>query len=986
MSRQSKHLHTRRLLPLALLLASGTTLAAAQTPQQAQPTQPAQPAPGTPDRPEQADTPTHSDVPPTERVVPKWKSQPAQGQPSGEGTKMPPRPTPPTKGVPANGVNPANGANPVNGANQGGAPGANPAANLGGNPDPASLTPTDPNMIELAAFTAPVELTTLVDMLVKQLGINVAIKGSLSGSVSFNAPVSVPKDRFLRLITALLEQQNFTITKEEDTGFYLVHPLNEVGVGIGGDHATTRVIPTPNVRPSALKSAIEAQFGSGGGGGGGGPIMNPGNPGGGVTTGSGALGQAAYIDELGVIVMTGSARKLDAVESMVKLLLDEFNKAKFHRFDLKFVAASVARERALQLIGQVGQSRGAVNPNFNNGGGGDPAAPNMALGGKSTTLDNLSDRLTIDPQGNALVFRGVPDEITKVREVLEAIDVPSRLTSTKYEVGLAAKQIADLARQRGLGEVTTIASTSNRSNRFQQGFFGGEFNDGNQRTNQRSTSSAGGPVMVVDEDRGLIIYYATPEQQELLAELIKGINLDDDIVVVKEYKLKYASAEKVAEIINGLLTNRTPAAESSLLPGSGSNSTNANNRFNRNNTNQPTQQPQQPVNVNLGPDFAGGNAAASTNEGGIGFSGGPNVFVLADKSNNQVLVKAPARQQREFAQLIQEKLDIRRAQVHIEAQLVAVTAGDDYRLAFETQLVNANGTGGVLNTSFGLSSFGTGSGITQAKTVATGLSGLTSAVIKSQYVPIVLNALANTTDTKILSKPSIMVNDNEKAKIERVDQQPTTQANQGTSTTTTSFAGYEDAGTDLEITPRISGNLVTLEIAANLSAFEGSGSGGIPPPRNKAGISNKAVTVPSDMTVVIGGITLNTRTDTVRKVPLLGDIPLVGYLFRDTNKTERKTVLYVFITPRIINDPGFEDMRLLTSGPQQQVELERDLPAIKPVLVDFFVPLEKGQSERPTLHAPTQEKKPPGHEPIHSDDPLPPPLPIKIPGSTPKKE
>lgn len=980
MSRQfDQSLHTRCLLPLAMLLVSGTAMATAQVPQQAQPTQP---APGTPDRPEQADTPAHSEAPATEKVVPKWKGQQPTGVPGasgapGEGTKLPPR------GTPANPINPTK---PVTGAAQGmnGANPGLPAANAGGNPDPANLTPTDPNMIELAAFTAPVELTTLVDMLVKQLGINVAIKGSLSGSVSFNAPVSVPKDRFLRLITALLEQQNFTITKEEDTGFYLVHPLNEVGVGIGGDHATTRVIPTPNVRPSALKSAIEAQFG-GGGGGGGGPIMNPGNPGGGVTTGSGALGQAAYIDELGVIVMTGSSRKLDAVESMVKLLLDEFNKAKFHRFDLKFVAASVARERALQLIGQVGQSRNAGGMNIN--AGGDPAmAANSAVpGGRPATLDNLSDRLTIDPQGNALVFRGVPDEISKVREVLEAIDVPSSLTSTKYEVGLAAKQIADLARQRGLGEVTTIASTSNRSNRSQQGFFGGDFSDGSQRVNQRTTASAGGPVMVVDEDRGLIIYYATPEQQKLLKDLIDGINLDDDIVVVKEYKLQYASSEKVAEIINGLLTNRTPAAESSLLPGSGSNSTNANSRFNRNNT-QPQQQPQQqPVNVNLGPDFGGGSSASGTNDGGIGFSGGPNVFVLADKSNNQILVKAPARQQREFAQLIQ-KLDLRRPQVHIEAQLVAVTAGDDYRLAFETQLINANGTGGIINTNFGLSSFGTGAGFNQAKNVATGLSGLTSAVIKSQYVPVVLNALASTTDTKILSKPSIMVNDNEKAKIERVDQQPTTQANQGTSTTTTSFAGYEDAGTDLEITPRISGNLVTLEIAANLSAFEGSGSGGIPPPRNKAGISNKAVTVPSDMTVVIGGITLNTRTDSVRKVPLLGDIPLVGYLFRDTNKTERKTVLYIFITPRIINDSGFEDMRLLTSGPQQVVELDRDLPPIKPVLVDFFVPLEKGQSDRPTLHAPTQEKKPPGHEPIHSDDPLPPPLPIKLPGATPKKE
>lgn len=938
-------------LPLApaaaLLLVAGASNALGQTTRpvrqvqsqasQAQPTQ-SQPAP------------VQSGTPPAPKPVP-WQNPAGQGDQAtaqpGTGTPIPPKQENPGAGSGAHGA-------------EGGAQGSGLVRE---NAD--AKHDTAPDQIELSAFSAPVELSALVDMLVKQLNINVAVKGSLTGTVSFNAPISVPKERFLPLVNALLEQQGFTITHDEVTGFYLVHPINEVAVGVGGNSPSTRVIPTPNVRPSALKPAIEAQFSSTGGGGGGAIGMPGGAPNAGVTTGSGALSQAAYIDELGVIVLTGSPRRLDAVESLVHLLLDEYARAKFTRVELKYVAASIARERALQLIGQAPQTTSSFGRNNPNNPV-DPNNPNST--GRATTLDNLADRLTIDPQGNALIFRGVPDEVSRVRDVLATIDAPSGLTARSHYVGTAAKQIADLARQRGLGDVTTIASTQNQNNNQVGRFFGGG-NDPNQRNQTQTSVSAGGPVMVVDEDRGTIVYYATDQQHELLEALIKGMNLEDDVVVVKEYKLRFASADNVAEIINGLLTNTTPAGDSSLLPGSSGSSSSGglnNNRTGTQRNNQPTQTP----NVFLGPNFGTQNQQVDAN--GIGFSGGNNVFVLADKANNQVLVKAPQRQQSQFAALI-ERIDLRRPQVYINAKIVAVTASDDFQLAFETQLTNLFGEGIDINTAFGLSTL---SNISTAKTVATGLTGLTAAVVKSNYVPIIIHALETTTDTRILSSPSLMVNDNEKAKIERVDQQPTTTSNQGTATTTTSFAGYEDAGTDLEITPRISGNLVTLEIVSNLSAFEGTGSNGIPPARNKASIDNKAVTVPSDMTVVIGGITLSNRTDTVRKLPLLGDIPLVGYLFRDTSKVSRKTVLYIFITPRIVQDPNFEDLRLLTTGPQIESEVAPDLPKLKPVLVDFFVP-SRADPEKP---AQIQNLMPP--PPVEA--PAPPVEPATVSSATPR--
>jgi type II secretory pathway component GspD/PulD (secretin) len=73
----------------------------------------------------------------------------------------------------------------------------------------------------------------------------------------------------------------------------------------------------------------------------------------------------------------------------------------------------------------------------------------------------------------------------------------------------------------------------------------------------------------------------------------------------------------------------------------------------------------------------------------------------------------------------------------------------------------------------------------------------------------------------------------------------------------------------------------------------------------------------------------------VLKVPLLGDIPIIGALFRDGSTTDRENYLYIFLTPRIMRDPSFADLRLLTQGPETQVDRPRELPAIEPTAIDI---------------------------------------------------
>lgn len=780
---------------------------------------------------------------------------------------------------------------------------------------PSGHSPDD--LIELSSFTEAVELTTLVDFVATELQINVSIKGDLQGRITFNAPVPVQRKELLDLLAALLDQYGWTITQDR-FGLYTVQQSSEVRPQLTGDKPTTRIIPTPNIRPSVLQSAIEQQL----------------NRGSAAAQGGGSAGQFTYIDELGVIVATDSPRRLDAVQELVSQLIAEFNRARFIRLDLKHISAPVARERALQLVGQIAQPTGdASNPNFNAAAMAAAAAGGAAQGPRGA-LNNLGDRLTVDPQGNALIFRGLPVEIENVQTILAIIDVPNELVPKNYFAGSAAQQIADIARSQGLGEVISISaeSANTAALRFQ---FGG---DPNQQQRRSGSISVGGPVMVVDESRGAIVYYGTPQQQARLDALIKELDTKSERVVIEVYKLRNSNSEDVATVIQNLISSTLPQGESSLLP------------------DRRATQPNQPVIIN---PFAGFEGQA----GGTGLTLDSSGFVLADKANNQILVKARAGQQPEFARLI-ERLDLRRPQVYIQAQIVAVTADDSTRLAFESQLINAGGSGGVFRSNFGLSAPGTGGTqpILNVPVVNAGLTGFTAAVIRSDQVPVIMTALANETDSRVISTPQLLVDDNEEGEVLSKQEIPTTQISRGTGGTgdVVTVGTPATAETRLTVTPQISdSSYLRLEYDILLENFTGEsrnvGGTEIPPPKLSNQLKAGSVTVPSDSTVVVGGLVVDSNSRTVAKIPLLGDIPIVGALFRDDRKGKRNTVLYVFLTPRILRDPGFEDLRLLTRGPQGDVKLPDDMPRLAPTSIDALPVLPSG----PSTPAPAPSETPP---------------------------
>jgi type II secretory pathway component GspD/PulD (secretin) len=136
------------------------------------------------------------------------------------------------------------------------------------------------------------------------------------------------------------------------------------------------------------------------------------------------------------------------------------------------------------------------------------------------------------------------------------------------------------------------------------------------------------------------------------------------------------------------------------------------------------------------------------------------------------------------------------------------------------------------------------------------------------------------------------------------------------------FAKYETAETTLSISPHISeGGYLRLETKVQIQKFASeSADPTIPPTKSSREITTKEIMVPNGGTMVIGGIVTQDKSDTVSGIPILSDIPLLGWLFRRNQTSEEKRTLYIFLTPYILYDYGFGDFRDLTRDRKMEVE------------------------------------------------------------------
>ncbi len=494
--------------------------------------------------------------------------------------------------------------------------------------------------------------------------------------------------------------------------------------------------------------------------------------------------------------------------------------------------------------------------------------------------------VTAYPNNNTLVVTDYASNLKRIEQIVEAIDQPS--SEAPIVIPVRHASAVDLAQT--IGRLMQDGAAADASQRF--------------------------TLLADTRSNNLLLRTDNPERiarvQDLVGKLDIETSAPGNMHVVY---LKNAEAATMAQTLRAVMSGDvTPVAVPSATAGSAGNTA--------------------PI-------------IAAPSGGGM---------VQADVATNALIITAPEATYNNLRAVI-DMLDVRRAEVYVEALIADMTADKAAEFGVQWQSlsgINSPGSNLVGGTNFG----GAGSGqniIGAAGNIGSVGQGLNLGIVRGTMVlpdgTKVLNlgmlarALESDTNANILSTPNLLTLDNEEAKIivgQNVPFITGSYAQTGSAATATPFQTIErkDVGLTLRIKPQISeGGTIKLQIYQEVSSVQNSTI------NNAAGvITNKrslesTVLVDQGQIIVLGGLIQDSINNTQQKVPLLGDIPLLGGLFRYETRQHTKTNLMVFIRPYILRDAA--DSQGLTQDRYEYLRGEQQrsaLPSRRPVLPDMPAP------------------------------------------------
>ncbi|EDY86457.1 general secretion pathway protein D [gamma proteobacterium HTCC5015] len=378
------------------------------------------------------------------------------------------------------------------------------------------------------------------------------------------------------------------------------------------------------------------------------------------------------------------------------------------------------------------------------------------------------------------------------------------------------------------------------------------------------------PQLAADERTNSILISGSKAARDRIKKLIASMDTPlEQGGNTKVVYLKYAKAEDMAEILKGVNEGQKKAAEA-----------------------------------------AGGKAAAAT------VSSDKEVDIQADPGTNSLIITAAPDALRNIESVVRQ-LDIRRAQVHVEAIIVEVSDTAARELGFSYLFANENGFdnetnpvggallggGGDVINGIAAASTGDGSGASVPNGFTVGFGDRDNS---GNVFAGILRAVASDTEANLLSTPSIVTLDNEEAEIVVGQNVPFVT---GSYTTASSGANNpfqtverQDVGVTLKITPQINeGDVIRLDIEQEASSVVESSVASGQLITNKREIKT-SVMIEDGQMLVLGGLIDDQTRKSLFKVPLLGDIPLLGRLFQYRTNSNDKRNLMVFLHPKILRD------------------------------------------------------------------------------------
>jgi general secretion pathway protein D len=525
-------------------------------------------------------------------------------------------------------------------------------------------------------------------------------------------------------------------------------------------------------------------------------------------------------------------------------------------------------------------------------------------------LISPNNTINVSPGTNALVITDYADNLQRLGKIIAAMDVS---TASDVEIIPLKHAIAtDLAPL-----VARLVETG--SSAGAPGAAAGQSDTGAKTT-----------LLAEPRSNALVLRAANPARVAQVRALVERLDqppapgssaASGNIHVVY---LKNADATKLAATLRAAMaagsanaggaSTSTPSTSSTSAPalGSGLSSTGSSTSTSS---------------ANSGLGAGASNSAAPANQPSTGGQ------IQADPTTNSLIITAPEPQYRQLRAVI-DKLDGRRAQVLVESLIVEVNANKLAEFGIQWQGVmgkQGDGTVGVIGTNSGaaganilgitsaLASGNAGTIGTAVGTLGGGLNlALAPRVGGQYYLGALANFLQNSGDANVLSTPNLMTLDNEEAKIVIGNNVPFVTGSYantgGNSGAVNPFTTVErkDVGLMLRVRPQINENgTVKMAIYQEVSKIDDATLKNANGPTTSKRSIESNVLVEDGSIIVLGGLLEDSYAQAEDKVPLLGDVPIVGNLFRSENRSRKKTNLMVFLRPVVVRDAAASDALMI---------------------------------------------------------------------------
>ncbi|MHC4264542.1 MAG: secretin N-terminal domain-containing protein [Planctomycetota bacterium] len=544
--------------------------------------------------------------------------------------------------------------------------------------------------------------------------------------------------------------------------------------------------------------------------------------------------------------------------------------------------------------------------------------------------------LVADERTNRILMIGLEEDLNVIEDIISALDLEKQdlRTLRLYEIqNVGAEDVANKLRDLG---IISVLPTSGARGRTQTSRGRGRITSTAPRstpTAQRPAGTAqpqlqttdaasveeiltGEPQVVIIESTNSLLINGTAEQHAQIALIIGYVDSQTERASIPYvvYPLENQDPTELSQILTQLITETTQTQDQE------------------------------------------GKIVSSTTTKLLE----DDIVIIPDPMTYSLIVYASKKNQQWISNIIKQ-LDEYRAQVLLDVTLVAITKDDDFQYSLDilTKYPSISEVDDIVGSTVAL-----GGRFWEASS----LGGTGEFFYNDDHVQALLTAVSNRNWGRVLSRPKLLVNDNQEGNIVQNRTIYITETNVITTATTTTpttstdvkFIPYK-TGIDLTIKPHISkGNQLRLEITLLRDDFDGEPTTlelgqnvTVQKPANERSNQIKSVvTVPDGYTVILGGIETIGQQKAGSKVPILGDIPLIGGLFNSINNKDEQSRLYIFVKAHILrpSENVDDNTDIVRVSKQNQVEFEKlekkfqeaqDWPGIKPEPLDPVKVLEE---------------------------------------------